>query len=192
MHTDAKLLKYIIRHNIRGICDIIDPDEYVLILDRGFQELYDGDFRYDFIMPSLSHDKPTSCLEANISRLLIRTRFVNEKVYGDLEQIFPILAKQVIGQHKRYINSWSDVLVAALNYIHPNGAIINTNSYYDNYIRYCIGTKFMEHPMKRMIIELNNRTVDEHGRWWDVPLDWIKKLVPFVGDIRNMDDDTIR
>ena len=103
MHNDAKILKYIVKKNVRGICDVIDPEEYLLILDRGFQELYDGYFRYDFIMPSLSDGKPTSCLEANISRLIIRTRFVNEKVYGDLELTFPTLAKQVIGQHKRHI-----------------------------------------------------------------------------------------
>ena len=141
MHNDGKLLKYTVNNNIHGLCDYIDPTEHLLVLDRGFQELFDNPFRCDFIMSSLSKAKPTPCLDSNISRLLIRQRFVNEKVYGDLEEIFPILKQQVIGQHKPHVNSWSDILVSTLNYIHPHGSITNTNDYYDNYIRYCIRTK---------------------------------------------------
>ena len=68
------------------------------------------------------------------------------------------------------INSWSDILVATLNYIHPNGAITNTNEFYDDYIRYCIVTKFMKHPMSDIMSILNARTINEEGRWWTIPL----------------------
>ena len=111
MHDDGKLLKPMVNNNIHGLCDYIDPNQYSLVL-QGFQELFDKPFRYDFILPSPSKAKPTLCLEANISRLLIRQRFVNEKVYGDLDEIFLILKQQVIGQHELYINSWSNTLVS--------------------------------------------------------------------------------
>ena len=99
MHNDGKLLKYKMNNNIHGLCDYLDPNEYLVVLDLGIQELFDNPFRYVFIMPSLSKAKPTPFLEANISRLLIRQRFVNEKVYGDLEEMFPMLKQQIIGQH---------------------------------------------------------------------------------------------
>ena len=166
MHNDAKILKYIVDNNVRGIKDTVNYRHYLFILDRGFQELYDLDFLYDFLMPSLSRAKPVSCFEANISRLATRTRFVNEKVYGDVGKIFPISKKQVIGQHKRYINSWSAVLHGALNYIHPNGSITNTKPDYENSIRWCIGTKFFKHLMRNIVNTLDHRTIHTDHRWY--------------------------
>ena len=165
-HNDAKILRYMVKQNVRGLCEVIDPTEWMFELDRGFAKLYDDDdFKYDFIMPTLNRSKPVSCVEANISRLQTRTRFSNEKVYGDLEETYPILAKQVIGKWKLYFNSWSENLAGFQNYRRPQGAVINTNDCYENYIRWCIATKFFRHPMRQIVDELNLRTESSNGRW---------------------------
>ena len=62
MHNDGKLIKHMVNNNINGLCDYINPEEYLLVLDRGFQELFDDEFRYDFIMPSLSKAKPVNII----------------------------------------------------------------------------------------------------------------------------------
>ena len=151
-YNDAKILRHMVEHNVNAINDAIDARYFLFTLDRGFAELFDEPFGFDFIMPLLAQDKPISCLEANISRLIIRTRFANEKTYGDLGEIFPRKKTQVIGQHKRCIESWNDNLVATLNFIHPNGCKSNTDTYFDNYIRWCIATKFVEHTMKAIVM----------------------------------------
>ena len=118
-HNDAKVWHAIVDQDVNNLRLHHPCERYVYVFDRGYAEYLDTGFPGLFVMPSVSKKKPTPCLDANISRLVTRIRFVIEKVFGHVVNENALFQRRIIAQHKPYIDTWMRSSLAIHNLLRP-------------------------------------------------------------------------